>query len=493
MKIRMGFVTNSSSYSSASIIIKSQKLIDWLNENLEEYNFSVDGDEIEINGFARGFDSAIDWLYWELEIESEIPDEIINSIEKIESGEFRTGQGGEFYGGINDDNLIKSFYDNYKGIKYLGKNENLKETFSEIVEQQTFNYINVNSRKKEFYNLNYNFKFKSDCYHLFKNNNVLEVSEGVYKTSSHVKEINNKTFAFLKNIEKLIISKNVEDIKKHAFSDLDVKAIIFEENSKVSSISSNVFNEANNLTNIIINEKNEYYSSLDGVLYNKDQTILIKYPEGRSEEEFIIPNSVTSIGNYAFFGASSLESIVIPDSVTSIGEGAFYDASSLEKIVIPESATSIGDYAFFGASSLTSIVIPKSVISIGNYAFSDINELTIYAEALSKPKGWDDTFDKGAGKRSIFLGYKEEKDVIGNDKIIDFKDKTVVLTGKLTTMTRNEITEKLKELGAKVVGSVSKNTNILIVGEKPGSKLDQAKELNILILTEEEFLKSIKK
>ena len=90
----------------------------------------------------------------------------------------------------------------------------------------------------------------------------------------------------------------------------------------------------------------------------------------------MIPSSVTSIGNYAFSGCSSLTSITIPSSVTSIGDGAFCQCSSLTSITIPSSVTSIGNYAFSGCSSLTSITIPSSVTSIGDGAFCQCSSLT---------------------------------------------------------------------------------------------------------------------
>ena len=83
-----------------------------------------------------------------------------------------------------------------------------------------------------------------------------------------------------------------------------------------------------------------------------------------------IPNSVTSIGDLVFLGCSRLMSVTIPNSVTSIGLGAFFDCSGLTSITIPNSVTSIGDYAFQNCSGLTSITIPNSVTSIGNEAFS---------------------------------------------------------------------------------------------------------------------------
>ncbi len=92
-----------------------------------------------------------------------------------------------------------------------------------------------------------------------------------------------------------------------------------------------------------------------------------------------IPNSVTSIGDFAFTGCVNLTSITIPNSVTSIGWYAFYGCSSLTSITIPDSVTSIGDEAFKDCSSLTSITIPDSVTFIGNAAFDGcLSDLTIY-------------------------------------------------------------------------------------------------------------------
>ena len=99
-----------------------------------------------------------------------------------------------------------------------------------------------------------------------------------------------------------------------------------------------------------------------------------------SLKSLVIPNSVTSIGNYAFYGCSSLNNLVIPDGVTSIGDRAFEGCSSLHSVALPNSVTSIGDGAFYGCSSLSSIVIPNSITSIRNCAFqfcSSLNEIII--------------------------------------------------------------------------------------------------------------------
>ena len=96
----------------------------------------------------------------------------------------------------------------------------------------------------------------------------------------------------------------------------------------------------------------------------------------KTDNTYEIPDSVTSIGAYAFQDCSRLTSVTIPNSVTSIGYGAFLGCSSLTSVTIPNSVTNIGDYAFSGCESLTSVTIPDSVTIIGSVAFSDCTSLT---------------------------------------------------------------------------------------------------------------------
>ncbi|NCB44312.1 MAG: leucine-rich repeat domain-containing protein, partial [Clostridia bacterium] len=91
------------------------------------------------------------------------------------------------------------------------------------------------------------------------------------------------------------------------------------------------FGGCSSLTEIIVGESNPNYSSLDGVLFNKDQTTLIQYPGGKSGA-YTIQDNVTEIGNCAFSGCSSLTSVSIPDSVTFIGISAFSECSRLTAV-----------------------------------------------------------------------------------------------------------------------------------------------------------------
>ncbi|MBO5182617.1 MAG: leucine-rich repeat domain-containing protein [Paraprevotella sp.] len=130
-----------------------------------------------------------------------------------------------------------------------------------------------------------------------------------------------------------------------------------------------VFGECTRLTSIEVQSDNSNYSSENGVLYNKDKTILLIWPAGKTDS-FIIPSSVASIGDNAFSGCRGLTSINIPSSITDMGRYAFYNCNELTSVTIPSSVTSIKDGTFAGCSKLTSINIPSSVTNIGNYAFS---------------------------------------------------------------------------------------------------------------------------
>ena len=143
----------------------------------------------------------------------------------------------------------------------------------------------------------------------------------------------------------------------------------------LSSIGDYAFGGCSSLQSIEVAEGNVNYASIDGVLFDKNVTTLITCPEGR-QGDYKLPNGVTSIGDYAFSGCSSLTSITIPKGVTSIGENAFYYCSSLTSIEIPEGVTSIEEYAFNNCSSLASIVIPEGVTEIESRTFYNCSSLT---------------------------------------------------------------------------------------------------------------------
>ena len=144
----------------------------------------------------------------------------------------------------------------------------------------------------------------------------------------------------------------------------------------VTEIGWYVFGGCTSLTAIDVEVGNNNYTSVNGVLFNKDKTELICYPIGKSDKSYTIPNSATSIGDRAFYWCTSLTSITIPNGVTEIGSEAFGDCTSLTSIMIPNSVTEIGDSAFSGCASIKSITIPNSVTEIGSSVFSGCRSLT---------------------------------------------------------------------------------------------------------------------
>lgn len=144
----------------------------------------------------------------------------------------------------------------------------------------------------------------------------------------------------------------------------------------VTNIGYEAFADCWSLTSITVDEQNLYYSSSNGVLFDKYQTVLIEALDGGIIGNYTIPDSVTNIATGAFADCTNLVSIVISDGITSIGSNVFAGCISLTNVAIPNSVASISYEAFNGCVSLSSITIPNSVTSIGYGAFNSCTSLT---------------------------------------------------------------------------------------------------------------------
>lgn len=142
---------------------------------------------------------------------------------------------------------------------------------------------------------------------------------------------------------------------------------IIESKNKWSKNST--FSNCINLESITVSELNDNYSSVDGVLFNKDKTELIRFPTKKTSEIYTIPDSVSCIYNDAFLKCVNLSSVVLPSGITTLGNNMFQGCSSLETVSIPKSVTSIGSNAFQDCVELRDITIPESVESIESGAF----------------------------------------------------------------------------------------------------------------------------
>ena len=180
---------------------------------------------------------------------------------------------------------------------------------------------------------------------------------------SSVTSIGDSVFSFCDSLSEIVIPSSVTSIGDSAFSFCSSLKYISIPKS-VICLNGNPFAEWNGKLECL--SPNYIYE--DDILFNKDKSRIISF-RNQNIESYVIPSSVTSIGDRAFWNCRSLSEIVIPSSVTSIGDRAFWNCRSLSEIVIPSSVTSIGECAFVLCRSLSEIVIPSSVTSIGDSAF----------------------------------------------------------------------------------------------------------------------------
>lgn len=143
----------------------------------------------------------------------------------------------------------------------------------------------------------------------------------------------------------------------------------------VTNLASTAFTGCAGLAAITVDPLNASYSSRDDVLFNKLQSAMLLCPLGK-RGNFVLPDSVTSIGYQAFSGCAGLTKVTIPASVTSIGNSAFMGCAGLTNAAIPESVTNIEDFAFSDCAGLTSVTIPSRVPLLGRWVFGGCSGLT---------------------------------------------------------------------------------------------------------------------
>ena len=205
---------------------------------------------------------------------------------------------------------------------------------------------------------------------------------GSYAIPNSVTSIGDYAFSGCSSLTSVTIPDSVTSIGKWAFSECKSLTSVTIPGS-VTSIGNCAFASCTSLTGIWVAEGNSHYASdASGVLFNKDMTTLVQCPGAFAA--YTIPDSVTRIGERAFYYCTSLTSVTIPNSVRSIGKWAFRGCSSLTSVTIPNSVTSIDDGTFASCTSLTSVTIPNSVTYFGEWAFDDCTSLTDVYYAGSK-------------------------------------------------------------------------------------------------------------
>ena len=291
---------------------------------------------------------------------------------------------------------------------FIGEKPNITPVMNEDLSTET-----TNDELKEAFVDEWGVKYSKDGRKLLR---VPGKLSGAYSVKEGTRIICDSAFFFCSSLSEIVIPSSVTSIGDSAFEGCrSLSEIVIP--SSVTSIGDSAFEGCRSLTEVVIpnsvvcingnpffdwNGKLECLSPSfvyeDNILFNKNKSRIISFRNQKltsyvipasvtrigefafsrceSLTEVVIPDSVTNIGKRAFANCRSLTEVVIPNSVTNIGKGAFHKCESLTEVVIPNSVTSIGDCTFLGCSSLTEVVIPNSVTSIGNRTFLGCSSLT---------------------------------------------------------------------------------------------------------------------
>lgn len=219
-----------------------------------------------------------------------------------------------------------------------------------------------------------------------------------FAPNSQLKEIGERAFYF-SNIAEITIPASVEVINNRAFSftenlatinipeDSQLKVIghqAFTTNRQLKTIyvpkgveliGDRAFSETFNLAEIVVHPDNLHYSSVDGDLYNKDQTSLIEYPAQKKGENFVVDKTIKELKPYAFANARHLKEIRIEAGLDEIPTNAFRNLENLVRIELAEGPTHVGRLAFYILPELKSMTLPASITSYGNHLFSNVENI----------------------------------------------------------------------------------------------------------------------
>ena len=185
-------------------------------------------------------------------------------------------------------------------------------------------------------------------------------------------------------LKTLKLHEGVKLLDQFSISHID-ELTILSIPASVDSISGTFVTYSNNLSHIFVDDGNTKYTSVNGVLFNKNKKRLIAFPNGHSAN-YIVPDGTVAIGRCSFRGAANLNGVTLPTSLRTIEEDAFWDNSSLTSITVPRGVTTIENSAFGNCTSMTSAELPSTLTTLGYKAFyNTANLMTLTVKNPTPP------------------------------------------------------------------------------------------------------------
>lgn len=213
-------------------------------------------------------------------------------------------------------------------------------------------------------------------------NSVTTIEESAFSSCSSltsvdipnsVTTIGNSAFSGCSSLTSISIPNSVTTIENGALSGCGFTTVNLP--ASISSFGNGVFSGCDNLENISVEKGCKILSSINGILFNADGSTLLEVPFKKAIGEFIIPDNVSVIADYALQSCKELKSVTIPNSVKIIGVWSFGNCPKLTSLTIPNSVISIGDYCFANCTKLESVSLSSSLTTINQCAFASCDSL----------------------------------------------------------------------------------------------------------------------
>ena len=285
-----------------------------------------------------------------------------------------------------------------------------------------------------------------------------------------VKEIDYAAFADATNLQKINLGNGLESIGTYAFQNVALTSILLPDSlttienyafygvttleelripKNVQTIKSNPA-YSTTVKRFTVDSQNTFFAVQDGILFSKDMTSLVGYPPGKTDREYVIPSSVTSLGDYAFSTAKNLQKITVPNNVTTLGEGAF-SKTGITNITLPESITNIGFFQFYNCENLEEVTVNSNLNMTGYEMFQSCPVL--------KKVTFNGTINKTNSR--TFHNCPKLTDVIFHADVAELGDYTFYECPSITNI---DLPDSVKSIGSKFVYDSNENVTYKIPG-----------------------------